>query len=53
VYTSQPAFSAGFAFLLLGERPTAATLAGGFLIMAAVAFELFGDADDGRGLTLE
>ncbi|KAH8058619.1 hypothetical protein JL722_5840 [Aureococcus anophagefferens] len=43
IYTSQPVFSALFAFGLLGERPTAATVAGGGLILAAVATELSRD----------
>ena len=40
VYTSQPVFSALFAFGLLHEVPTAATLAGGGLILIAVAAEV-------------
>ena len=40
VYTSQPVFSALFAFGLLHEVPTAATLAGGGLILVAVAAEV-------------
>ncbi|KAJ8601866.1 hypothetical protein CTAYLR_002680 [Chrysophaeum taylorii] len=40
VYTSQPIFSSLFAALLVGERPTLATLAGGTLILLAVLVEL-------------
>lgn len=46
VYTTQPAFSALFAWLLLGESPTPATLAGGGLIAAAVLLELRGAEGD-------
>ena len=45
IYTSQPVFSALFAFGLLGERPTAATVAGGGLILAAAATELSRDVE--------
>ena len=41
IYTSQPIFSAVFAFGLLGEMPTPATLGGGALILGAVVSEVF------------
>ena len=47
VYTSQPIFSALFAWLLVGEQPTAATFAGGGLVLGAVALELAPRRDPG------
>lgn len=40
IYTSQPLFSAAFAAILVGERPTEAILLGGGLIILAILTEL-------------
>lgn len=44
IYTSQPIFSALFAFLLVGEQPTLATAIGGSLILGAVLYDIIAAA---------